>query len=121
MDLTLKYIPNIWQSYQHQMAAAIAASLLGALVSLQARGVPDDLARHVSILGGTRSRYVWLVIVNFALCSLTLTPHPSLRRFDYGTGSLLPFVGRPWGMNNWAIQTNNYAGAHMGPMTHWLG
>lgn len=26
---------------------------------------------------------------------------------DYGTGSLLPFVGWPWGMNNnWALQTN---------------
>ena len=34
----------------------------------------DDLVQHVSTLGGTYSR------------------------FDFGTGSLLPFVGRPWGM-----------------------
>ena len=31
--------------------------------------------------------------------------------FDFGTGSQLPFVGRPWGMNNWAVQSNNRAGA----------
>jgi len=54
-----------------------------------------DLAQYVSIQSGTRSR------------------------FDYGTGSLLPFVGRPYGMNNWAVQTNNYDGAAMGPLTHW--
>eukprot|EP00419_Tripos_fusus_P075593 CAMPEP_0172894864 /NCGR_PEP_ID=MMETSP1075-20121228/151810_1 /TAXON_ID=2916 /ORGANISM="Ceratium fusus, Strain PA161109" /LENGTH=859 /DNA_ID=CAMNT_0013749963 /DNA_START=142 /DNA_END=2718 /DNA_ORIENTATION=- len=38
---------------------------------------------------------------------------------DSSSGSLLPFVGRPWGMNNWAIQTNNYAGARASPLTHW--
>lgn len=54
-----------------------------------------DFVKHVNILGGTHSR------------------------FDYSTGSLLPFVGRPWGMNNWAVQTNNYAGAKLGPLTHW--
>ena len=72
-------------------AAAAAAPPLR-----DASAVPDDdFVRHVSILSGTRSR------------------------FDYGTGSLLPFVGRPYGMNNWAVQSNNYAGAGMGPLTHW--
>ena len=26
---------------------------------------------------------------------------------------------RPWGMNNWAVQTNNYGGARASPLTHW--
>ena len=69
--------------------------LLLSASSLSATVTARDLASYVSILGGTRSR------------------------FDYGTGSLLPFVARPYGMNNWAVQTNNYAGAAMGPMTHW--
>ena len=50
---------------------------------------------YASILSGTRSR------------------------IDYGTGSLLPFVGRPWSMNNWALQTNNYAGAIASPLSSW--
>jgi putative alpha-1,2-mannosidase len=56
------------------------------------RGEPVDYA---SILSGTRSR------------------------IDYGTGSLLPFVGRPWGMNNWALQTNNYQGSVASPLSSW--
>ena len=65
-----------------------------ALPQLQpgSRGEPVDYA---SILSGTRSR------------------------IDYGTGSLLPFVGRPWGMNNWALQTNNYAGSVASPLSSW--
>ena len=31
----------------------------------------------------------------------------SRRRLLVGTGSLLPFVGRPWGMNNWALQVSS--------------
>lgn len=65
-----------------------------ALPQLQpgSKGEPVDYA---SILSGTRSR------------------------IDYGTGSLLPFVGRPWSMNNWALQTNNYAGAIASPLSSW--
>ena len=56
----------------------------------------NDVVQHVQLLGGTYSR------------------------FDYSRGSLLPFVGRPWSMNNWAVQSNNLAGGdEMGPMTHW--
>ena len=65
-----------------------------ALPQLQpgSKGEPVDYA---SILSGTRSR------------------------IDYGTGSLLPFVGQPWGMNNWALQTNNYAGSVASPLSSW--
>ena len=55
----------------------------------------DDLTKYVNILGGTKSHY------------------------DLGRGSLLPFIGRPWSMNNWAIQTNDYAGSRVGPLSHW--
>lgn len=41
-------------------------------------------------------------------------------RIDYSTGSLLPFVGRPFGMNNWALQTNNYAGANYPYKAWWF-
>ena len=29
-------------------------------------------------------------------------------RIDFSTGNVLPFVGRPWGMNQWSPHTNNY-------------
>eukprot|EP00930_Biecheleria_cincta_P085019 TRINITY_DN74443_c0_g1_i1.p1 TRINITY_DN74443_c0_g1~~TRINITY_DN74443_c0_g1_i1.p1 ORF type:complete len:188 (+),score=14.45 TRINITY_DN74443_c0_g1_i1:33-566(+) len=76
--------------------AEIQAVGIAAAVGLQVVvAAVEDPSQYVDILSGTYSR------------------------FDYGTGSLLPFVGRPWGMNNWAVQSNDYSGAKLGPLSHW--
>ena len=56
----------------------------------------DDYVSYVSTLVGTRSRY------------------------DLGRGSTLPFVGRPWGMNNWSPQTNDKEGSYLGLHKWWF-
>uniref|UniRef100_A0A7S3YSB0 Alpha-1,2-mannosidase n=1 Tax=Lotharella globosa TaxID=91324 RepID=A0A7S3YSB0_9EUKA len=57
------------------------ALLLAALIPAAAVD-PED---YVDVLMGTRSR------------------------IDLSDGNVLPFIGRPWAMNLWAPQTNNYA------------
>lgn len=57
-----------------------------------------------------------------ALCALGVSTKPvkspsdqvdvllgTKSRIDFSVGNILPFVGRPWGMNQWSPQTNNYA------------
>ena len=41
-------------------------------------------------------------------------------RYDLGFGSTLPFVGRPWGMNNWAPQTNDKSFSSLGLHKWWF-
>ena len=72
------------------VVAASAAS-----VEIASAGEVPDVVEHVQLFSGTSSH------------------------FDFSTGSQLPFVGRPWGMNNWAVQSNNRAGAWVS--FGWMG
>ena len=70
------------------LGVAAAAAFASAIAAAAGEAtVPDDVVDYVQLFSGTYSH------------------------FDFGTGSQLPFVGRPWGMNNWAVQSNNRAGA----------
>jgi len=55
-----------------------------------------DPVDHVDILLGTKSR------------------------IDFSVGNILPFIGRPWGMNQWTPQTNNYKPNAAGSKSWWF-
>ncbi len=67
------------------MASRNAFLALSAVAVAGGLALVDSPADYVDVLLGTKSR------------------------IDFSVGNILPFIGRPWGMNQWAPQTNNYA------------
>ena len=77
------------------MQILFSAALLFPFLSLAA-AAETDYVEYVSTLVGTSSRY------------------------DLGFGSTIPFVGAPFGMNNWAPQTNDKSGSTLGLNKWWF-